>query len=262
MFTAQLTPTAVTFNSNGSGSASITLTPTATFPLPVTLRCGNLPQAMTCSFSPSVVPAGAGVTTSTVTIQYGVAATQVHRKTAASTIPAFPWKGTPGVVGFALLGLLMVPRRHRAQSLACALLLATAVVGISCGGSNAGTTTSSVQSTTTHLTTTNPTAQLGAAVMFSASVASSIGTPTGAVVLQNGSTVLGSQSLSNGSATFTVSNLPLGSNALVAAYTGDSTHSGSSANLTESVELTSNITVIGTDTNGDAASAPLSVTVQ
>jgi len=48
----------------------------------------------------------------------------------------------------------------------------------------------------------------------------------------------------------------------VANYNGDSTHSGSSATLTESVELASNISVIATDAAGDTAAAPLSVTVQ
>jgi Bacterial Ig-like domain (group 3) len=100
------------------------------------------------------------------------------------------------------------------------------------------------------------------AVVFSVSVSSSGDTPTGVVVLQDGSSVLGSQTLSNGSATFTLSNLPLGSNTLAAACGGDSTHSGSSATLTESVVLTSNINLIGTDAGGDTASAPLNVTAQ
>jgi len=262
MFSAQLNPTSVTFNENGNGNASITLTPNVTFPLPVTLSCGNLPLGMSCSFLPSVVPAGAGATTSTITIQYASAAAQKRRKAVALSNPGYPWKGAPTVAGFALLSLLVMPRRRRSQWLACTLLLAMAFVGISCGGSNASAPSSTVQSTTTMLTSTTPTAQLGAAVMFSVSVTSIGGTPTGVVVLQDGSSVLASQSLSNGSATFTLGNLPLGSNALVANYNGDSTHSGSSATLTESVELASNISVIATDAAGDTAAAPLSVTVQ
>jgi hypothetical protein len=263
MFTVGVNPASVTLTGNGSGSAAITLTPNATFPLPITLSCGNLPQGMSCLFSPSVAPAGAGMTTSTVTIQYAGAPAQVRRKAAALTRPALPWKHAPGVVAFALLGLLMIPRRRRSQWLACMLLLATAVVGVSCGGSkNAGMPTLTVQPTATTLTSATSAAQLGAAVTFSVSVTSGGGTPTGVVILQNGSSVLGSQSLSNGSATFTVSNLPLGSNALVASYNGDSTHSGSSATLTETVELTSSINVIASDPAGDSASAPLSVTVQ
>jgi hypothetical protein len=262
MFSVQVNPTSLALNGNGSGSASITLTPTATFPLPVTLSCGNLPVGMSCAFSPSQVPAGAGATSSTVTIQYSAASGQLRRKATGLTSPAFPWKAAPGALGFALLGLLMIPRRRRSQWFACTLLLALAVVGPSCGSGSAGAPTSTVQSTTTTLTSATPAAQLGAAVMFSVSVTSSSGTPTGVVVLQDGSSVLGSQTLSNGSATFTLNNLPLGSNALVANYSGDSTHSGSSATLTESVELTSNLTVIGTDTAGDTASAPLTVTMQ
>jgi hypothetical protein len=262
MFTAQVFPASVTLNGNGSGNASITLTPNATFPLPVALSCGNLPLGMSCSFSPSVVPAGAGATSSTVTIQYAAPVAQMRRRVAGLTSPAFPWKGAPGVVGLTLLGLLMVPRRRRSQWLGCMLLTVAAFVVISCGGSSTSTPKSTVQATTTTLTSATSSAQLGATVMFSVNVSSSGGTPTGVVVLQDGSAALDAQSLSNGSATFTVSDLPLGANALVANYNGDSTHSGSSATLTENVELTSNINVIGTDAAGDTASAGLSVTVQ
>jgi hypothetical protein len=262
MFTAQVNPTSITLNGTGSGNASITLTPNATFPLPVALNCGNLPLGMSCSFSPSLVPAGAGATTATVTIQYAAAAAQKVRKATVLTSPPFPWKGAPAVAGFALLGLLVIPRRRRSQRLTCTLLLTTAFVGMSCGGGSSNKPPSTVQSTTTTLTSTIPNAQLGAAVTFSVSVASRGVTPTGVVVLQDGSFILGSQSLSNGSVTFTVGNLPLGTSSLTATYNGDSTHSGSSATLTQSVELTSNINIIATDAAGDTASAPLSVAMR
>jgi len=142
------------------------------------------------------------------------------------------------------------------------LLTVAAFVVISCGGRSTSTPKSTVQATTMTLTSATSSAQLGAVVTFSVNVSSSGGTPTGVVVLQDGSSVLGSQSLSNGSATFSVTSLPLGSNALVATYDGDSTHAGSSASLGESVELTSNLNVIGDDAAGDTASTPLSVTVQ
>jgi hypothetical protein len=261
IFAVQVDPTSITLGVSGSGNALITLTPNATFPLPVALSCGDLPPGMTCSFLPSVVPAGAGATTSNVTIQYAAPSALTRRKATVLASPMFPRKLAPAVIGFALLGLLMLPRRRRSQWLGCTLLIATAVVGISCGG-NSSTSTSTVQSTTTTLTSGSASVQLGAAVIFSVTVASSGNTPTGSVVLQDGSSVLGSQNLSNGSATFTVSDLALGSNILSAAYSGDSTHSGSSATLTESVVLTTNVNLIGADTAGDAASAPLSVTVQ
>jgi hypothetical protein len=142
------------------------------------------------------------------------------------------------------------------------LLSAAAFVVTSCGGGSTSTPKSTVQATTTTLTSATSSVQLGAAAMFSVNVSSSGGTPTGVVVLQDGSSVLGSQSLSNGSATFSVTSLPLGSNALVATYDGDSTHASSSASLTENVVLTSNLNVIGADAAGDTASTPLSVTVQ
>jgi Pro-kumamolisin, activation domain/Bacterial Ig-like domain (group 3) len=262
MFSVGVNPTSVTLNGTASGSASITLTPNAALSLPVTLSCGNLPVGMSCSFSPSVVPAGAGATSSTVTIQYAAPVALLRRRVAALTSPAFPWKRAPGAVGFALLGLLMVPRRRRSQWLGCMLLTTAAFVVTSCGGSSTSRPRSTVQATTTTLASATSSVQLGAAVMFSVNVSSDAGTPSGVVVLQDGSSVLGSQSLSNGSATFSISSLPLGSNALVATYDGDSTHASSSATVTENVELTSNLNVIGADAAGDTASTPLSVTVQ
>jgi hypothetical protein len=263
MFTSLLNPTSITLNGNRNGNVSITLTPTTTFPLAVMLNCGNLPQGMTCSFSPSLVPVGAGVTTSTVTIQYAATAGQTRKHAALLTIPTFPWKSIPSVLGFALLVLLVMPRRRRSEVLACTLVLPTTMVIMSCGGGKTPTPASTVQATTTMLTSSStPTGQLGAAVTFTVSVTSGSGTPTGVVILQDGSSVLGSQSLSNGGATFSESNLSLGSNALTAIYDGDNTQAGSSASLTETVNLTSNINVIGTDTACDTVSAPLSVIVQ
>jgi len=62
-------------------------------------------------------------------------------------------------------------------------------------------------------------------VTFTATVASSAGTPTGSVVFSNAGTSIGTASLSGGTATLTLSNLPVGTQSITAAYSGDSNFS-------------------------------------
>lgn len=85
--------------------------------------------------------------------------------------------------------------------------------------------TTQTGSTTTLASSLNPAnlnTNYGTAVQFTATVASvGSGTPTGTVTFLNGSTVLGTNLLSGGVATFSTSNLPAGTNAVSACYSGD-----------------------------------------
>lgn len=68
---------------------------------------------------------------------------------------------------------------------------------------------------------TNP-SFLGQTVTFTASVTSPSGIPTGTVLLLDGATTIGTQSLNaSGVASFQVTNLPLGTHNITAAYSGD-----------------------------------------
>jgi len=76
----------------------------------------------------------------------------------------------------------------------------------------------------------------GQAVVLTATVSSTSGSPTGTVTFKDGGTALscGAQSLSNGSTTCTTSSLAVGSHALSATYNGDSnflTASGSTSDV-------------------------------
>ena len=78
--------------------------------------------------------------------------------------------------------------------------------------------------TTTVTSSTNPSV-LGQKVTFTATVkvvAPGSGTPTGTVTFYNGSTVLGTGSLSGGIATFTTTSLSVGSHSIKAVYSGNS----------------------------------------
>ncbi len=83
------------------------------------------------------------------------------------------------------------------------------------------------KSTTTALTSApNPSLQ-GSTVTFTAVVTSTSGTPTGTVTFKEGTTLLGSGTLSAGRATLKIWSLPVGSHAITAQYNGDSTYAGS-----------------------------------
>ena len=89
-----------------------------------------------------------------------------------------------------------------------------------------GTTTSSVVSSV------NPTTY-GSPTTFTATVAlaTGAGTPTGSFTFKDGATVLGTANLTGASASFTVSNLAVGSHAITAVYSGDINFSTSTATL-------------------------------
>jgi hypothetical protein len=82
--------------------------------------------------------------------------------------------------------------------------------------------------TTTLRSSINPSIS-GKPVTFTALVSSLAGTPTGKVEYLNGTTVLATVKLTSGSAKYTTSKLPQGSNSITAVYEGDSNHSGSTS---------------------------------
>jgi hypothetical protein len=88
-----------------------------------------------------------------------------------------------------------------------------------------GTLTIAAAPSTTTLTTSTASAQYGDPVTLTATVAQS--GATGTVLFMNGSTVLGSGTVTNGVATLTLSTLPAGSYTLTAFYQGDANYSAS-----------------------------------
>jgi hypothetical protein len=87
--------------------------------------------------------------------------------------------------------------------------------------------------TTLSASPTSPQLQ-GTTVTLKATVKKSTGAPattaTGTVNFKNGSTVIGTGTVSGGTASFTTSNLPKGTNKLTAVYSGNSTYKGSTSN--------------------------------
>ena len=90
--------------------------------------------------------------------------------------------------------------------------------------------------TTTLVSSLNP-STYGKAVTFAATVSSGVGAPPDgdAVTFRNGTTVLGTETLSGGSAGFTTSALSGGVNSITAVYGGDSNFGGSTSNVVKQV---------------------------
>jgi hypothetical protein len=91
--------------------------------------------------------------------------------------------------------------------------------------------------TTTTLSSSNPNADFGTTVTFSATVSAGFGSPpTGTVTFNDGTTEMGMASLTNGVATFSTSSLTVGTHSITGVYSGDTTFAGStSAAFTQNI---------------------------
>ena len=121
--------------------------------------------------------------------------------------------------------------------------------------STSGTLTQTVNkasSTTTVVSSQNPSV-FGQAVTFTATVTAAspgTGTPTGNVIFKDGSTALATNTLSAGSATYTVGTLSTASHSITVAYTGDpSFNTNISATLTQTVSKADSIATLTSSTN-------------
>jgi uncharacterized repeat protein (TIGR03803 family) len=96
--------------------------------------------------------------------------------------------------------------------------------------------TTAAVTTTTLTSSPNPSTH-DQAVTFTAVVTSSAGAPPDGetISFMKGKTVLGTGTLSGGSASFTISTLPNGTHAITAAYGGDPNFTASASNVVEQV---------------------------
>src|SRR5262249_18783709 len=133
----------------------------------------------------------------------------------------------------------------------------TAVYGgdASFTGSTSGAVIQTVNQATSSVVVTlsaNP-AVSGQPITLSVVVSASTpgaGTPTGTVIFLDGTTSLGSASLVNGVATFTTSNLSVGSHLLTAVFPGDANFAGkTSAPLIVSIGQANTTTVLSSGPN-------------
>ena len=176
----------------------------------------NFNQAVTFTATVSAVAPGAGTPTGNVTFSDG--STSLGTTTLDST----------GIASFAT------------SSLAAGTHTISASYA---GDSNFNASNSSLSqivnktaATVTLNSSANPSV-FGQSVTFTIIVtaASGPGTPTGTVVLQDGSGTMSTLNLVNGQTTFTTSSLAVGSHSITAAYNGDANFGASSASLSQVV---------------------------
>jgi phosphodiesterase/alkaline phosphatase D-like protein len=109
------------------------------------------------------------------------------------------------------------------------------VVASSSGGTTEGAdqtfSTNDIVATTAHLTAVEHPYRFGQKWSITVTVTASVGTPTGTVVLKDGSATLATGQLSGGQVTFNVDVLKVGQHSISAEYQGDGNFSSSSSNV-------------------------------
>jgi uncharacterized repeat protein (TIGR01451 family) len=103
-----------------------------------------------------------------------------------------------------------------------------------------------VSPTTTSLTSSPNPALVGQNIVFTAAVSCSVAAPTGTVAFKKMSTLLGTGTLSGGTATYTTSTLPVGRQAITAVYSGDGKCGTSNKTVSQAVKFPSAVTMTST----------------
>ncbi|HET8922787.1 MAG TPA: Ig-like domain repeat protein [Candidatus Acidoferrum sp.] len=182
------------------------------------------------SFVVTVAPATGGTPTGTVTLMDGI--NTLSTATLSTGVGRISYSG-------------LAPGTH-------------SITAVYSGDANFTASTSAAQnvtvnqaSTTTSVSSSLNPATYGQALTFTASVQAPQGiNPFGTVTFMDGSTTLGSASLSNGSAQLILSGLAAGSHSITAAYGGNTYLTGSaSATLSESVSTASSVTTVSSSAN-------------
>lgn len=197
-----------------------TLTQTVKAPNPTTM-------ALVSSANPSIL--GQSVTlTATVTPSTGSAPNEPVSFTEGSTLLATVTL-SGGTASYTASGLPVGYTKIKASFV---------------GDSTVGASTSTISQrvlkipTTTTLSSSLSPATVGQTVTFTATVTSSQGPPPNgeSVIFKQGSTVLGTISLSGGKAAFSTSSLPSGTSAIMAAYGGDASLASSAKTIYQKVK--------------------------
>jgi len=129
-FSVSITPASGTETNSSPATATVTITPSNGFNSVVTLACTGLPTGVTCAFNPTTVtPSGSAATTTM----------SISRSTSAMIRPYGLTGGSPVLLSFFGLGMIMFFRRRRSSSMfsmmGVVVLGLTAIVGITgCGG--------------------------------------------------------------------------------------------------------------------------------
>jgi hypothetical protein len=162
----------------------------------------------------------------------------------------------------------MVPKRRRNYSLLSlgVAMLTGFMFGVGCGSGTPFSKSAQPSLISSSITlSVNPAAPvLGGTTVFTATVkpTAGMGVPTGNITFSAGTAKLGTSAMTAGSASFTTTSLPLGSQAVIATYSGDSAYSSSSsAVIMLNVSTTVALTVRADDAQGNQSSVNVAIIV-
>jgi hypothetical protein len=266
-----------TVTPGSSASFTLTVTPSNHYNGKVTFSCGTLPSLVTCTFNPASVTLN-GDAPVTVTLTIATGAPSVPSSSGLRRIALAPRTGSAvlfaSIGGMGLFGLVFLgvgTKRNRWSGVAVGLIVLAMLFWTACGGSG-NSIPATKSATTTALTSSNATVMVGASVTFTGTVSASSGSPTGTMTFLDGTTTLGTGTLSSGKATFQTSSLAAGVHRVTASYAGDTDFNASSSSaLSQTVQnpgtaagsYTVTVTATGTagTNSGNTSGHPVQLTL-
>ncbi len=265
-FTVTISPaTLVVAPSNPAASpAAITVSPNGGYALtgPLTFACQSPVQGVSCSFSASTLSGTSVNSALTIQLSSPLLTTSQSASAAPARLPGWMPAGGLTMLGICFAGF---KKRRRFGAFLTLFALATSLLYTGCGGSGSSATTTGAVVTTTTLTSSSASPAWASAVTLQAKVAASkgAGSPTGTITFMDGSTVLATVPLANGSASYTTSSLPLGEQSITAQYSGDSNNfTSTSAAASVDVNLSTTLAVVISDHSGNTTTAQLPLSIQ
>ncbi|HVR27177.1 MAG TPA: FG-GAP-like repeat-containing protein [Candidatus Polarisedimenticolia bacterium] len=270
-YTVAAAPSTATVTAGSSAAFTFTVTPSNHYNGTVTFSCGLLPSLATCTFNPASVTLDGSTP---VTVQLAVATAAVSASLQGpihgnSTLLAS--LSSMGLFAMMLAGSLK--KRNRWIGIVLGMLIMTMTFSlVGCGGSSSSPTPTVKAATTTTLSSSQSTAMVGQSIKFTGHVSATSGSPTGTVRFQDGSTTLGTGTVSGGVATFQTQTLAAGVHKVIAAYSGDSNFNASSSSATSQTmdrpgtpvgayAITINATGTAGTNNGNTSAHPLNVNI-
>jgi hypothetical protein len=270
-YTVSAAPSIATVTAGSSAAFTLTVTPSNHYNGTVTFSCGLLPSLATCTFNPaSVVLDGSTPVTVQLTVTTAAVSASLQGPIHGnSTLLAS--LGTMGLFAMMLAGSFK--KRNRGMGIVLGMLILTMTFSlVGCGGSSSTPAPIVKAATTTTLSSSQSTILVGQSVTLTGHVTASSGSPTGTVSFLDGSTTLGTGTVSGGVATFQTQTLAAGVHNVIAAYSGDANFNASSSSaMSQTMDrpgtplgaysITINATGSAGTNNGSTSVHPFSVSV-
>jgi hypothetical protein len=251
------TPT-VTVSAGSSAVYNLTITPANHYNGTVTMSCGTLPALTTCSFNPPSflmdghTPVAVQLTVTTTAAGAALRKPEAHLQPGRRSPMLLAAFGGIGLFGIVLCGR----RKHASRLLTLLLALVAAPVLLSLNGCGkdcddyANECPAPQVATSASMTSSLNPAAAGQVVIFTATITSTGGTPTGTVAFLDGTTQLGTGNLSSGVATYQTSTLTAGAHTITANYVGNASYGASTSSaLTETIGASTAVATTATVTS-------------